>query len=70
MEWLVVSHLYLGTGTNACYFEDIDKIQTISDRSILPSDATQMIINTEWGALGISIDRAIFSLNYSFLQIR
>jgi hexokinase len=42
-----------GTGTNACYFEDINKIHTISDRSVLPLDATEMIINTEWGALGI-----------------
>ncbi|CAF3424287.1 unnamed protein product [Rotaria sp. Silwood1] len=42
----------LGTGTNACYFEDINKIHNISDRSVLPSEATEMIINTEWGALG------------------
>ncbi|CAF1468637.1 unnamed protein product, partial [Adineta ricciae] len=42
----------LGTGTNACYFEDIDKIQTISDRSALPEGVREMIINTEWGALG------------------
>jgi hexokinase len=47
--------LSLGTGTNACYFEDINKIHTISDRSILPPEATEMIINTEWGALGIHI---------------
>ncbi|CAF2582921.1 unnamed protein product [Rotaria sp. Silwood2] len=42
----------VGTGTNACYFEDINKIHNISDRSVLPSEATEMIINTEWGALG------------------
>ncbi|CAF3972078.1 unnamed protein product [Adineta steineri] len=42
----------LGTGTNACYFEDINKIHTISDRAVLPTEATEMIINTEWGALG------------------
>ncbi|CAF3140521.1 unnamed protein product [Rotaria socialis] len=42
----------LGTGTNACYFEDINKIHTIKDRSVLSSEATDMIINTEWGALG------------------
>ena len=42
----------LGTGTNACYFEDVEKIHTIKDRSSLPAGATEMIINTEWGALG------------------
>jgi len=54
---LIVSFLYrydVGTGTNACYFEDINKIHTIPDRSILPTDATEMIVNTEWGALGIA----------------
>ncbi|CAF3975931.1 unnamed protein product, partial [Rotaria magnacalcarata] len=45
----------LGTGTNACYFEDINKIHTINDRSVLSPEATEMIINTEWGALGIYI---------------
>ncbi|CAF0931672.1 unnamed protein product [Didymodactylos carnosus] len=46
--------IILGTGTNACYFEDISKIQTITDTTVLPLEATQMIINTEWGALGDS----------------
>ena len=54
----------IGTGTNACYFEDIDKIHTISDRSILPSEATEMIINTEWGGLGMHI---FPSMNFSIL---
>ena len=43
--------LILGTGTNACYLENIDAIETISDteKTEGPRD---MIINTEWGAFG------------------
>ena len=41
--------LILGTGTNACYLEDLKAIETISDIKEGPTD---MIINTEWGAFG------------------
>ena len=43
--------LILGTGTNACYLENIDAIETIPDdeKTEGPKD---MIINTEWGAFG------------------
>ena len=35
----------LGTGTNLCYVEDINKIHTISDQLVLPPEAKEMIIN-------------------------
>ena len=38
--------LILGTGTNACYLENIDAIQTVD--SDIGCD-NQMIVNTEWG---------------------
>lgn len=38
-----------GTGTNACYVEDLDKVKTwTGDRN----EPKQVIINTEWGAFG------------------
>ena len=43
--------LILGTGTNACYLENIDAIETISDTEKMEGP-TDMIINTEWGAFG------------------
>ena len=42
--------LILGTGTNACYLEEIRAIETATDHS-LDSDG-HMIVNTEWGAFG------------------
>ena len=42
--------LIIGTGTNACYLEKIDDIETVSDVS--KDGPTDMIINTEWGAFG------------------
>ena len=39
----------LGTGTNACYMENLDKVGKFpGDRSRY----SQVIINTEWGAFG------------------
>lgn len=50
---LVDSHCVLGvingTGTNACYIEDIDRVEKWGDASKTPH---QILINTEWGALG------------------
>ncbi len=43
--------LILGTGTNACYIERIEAIQTIEECCKLEGPP-QMIINTEWGAFG------------------
>ena len=40
--------LILGTGTNACYMEDVSKVETWEGRH----DAEQTIINMEWGAFG------------------
>jgi len=41
--------LILGTGTNACYLEDVEKVSTF-----VPESETDdhVIINTEWGAFG------------------
>ncbi len=40
----------LGTGINACYFENIDNIpKWTGPRN---QAAKQVVINTEWGALG------------------
>jgi hexokinase len=43
--------LILGTGTNACYIESMDRIETVEDFQV-ESDYKEMIINTEWGAFG------------------
>ena len=42
--------LILGTGTNACYLEEIKDIHTIDQKAY--SDKKYMVINTEWGAFG------------------
>jgi len=42
--------LILGTGTNACYLEDIKNIETL-DQKDFPGQE-HMVINTEWGAFG------------------
>lgn len=42
--------LILGTGTNACYLEDIKNIETINPEDFPGQD--HMVINTEWGAFG------------------
>jgi len=39
--------LIIGTGTNACYLEEMDKIETIPE-----GGSDHMIVNTEWGAFG------------------
>lgn len=41
--------LILGTGTNACYLEEISKIPKYKNA---PPNATHVLINTEWGAFG------------------
>ncbi|CAF2746550.1 unnamed protein product [Rotaria sp. Silwood2] len=41
--------LILGTGTNACYIESLDKVGTWNGNY---DDPKQVIINTEWGAFG------------------
>ena len=39
----------LGTGTNACYMEKVDRVGKVN----FPGDPPQeVIINTEWGAFG------------------
>jgi hexokinase len=41
--------LILGTGTNACYIENLDKVGTWNGDYNEPK---QVIINMEWGAFG------------------
>ena len=41
--------MILGTGTNACYLEDIDNVGTWDGGR---GDTKHVIINTEWGAFG------------------
>ena len=41
--------LILGTGTNACYLEDVRNVSTFTSDT---DDDTHVIINTEWGAFG------------------
>lgn len=39
----------VGTGTNACYMEKLDKVETWNEEYDEPN---QVIVNTEWGAFG------------------
>lgn len=41
--------LILGTGTNCCYLEDLDKVELWTGDKDEPR---QMVVNTEWGAFG------------------
>ena len=43
--------LILGTGTNACYMENLDRIGTWNGDCNEPK---QVVINMEWGAFGNS----------------
>ena len=42
--------LILGTGTNACYLEDVKNIETLDQQGF--SEQDHMVVNTEWGAFG------------------
>lgn len=42
--------LILGTGTNACYLEEIKDIHTIDQAEF--ANQQHMVVNTEWGAFG------------------
>jgi len=42
--------LIIGTGTNACYLEDLDKIDLSDGEKTASSE--HMVVNTEWGAFG------------------
>jgi len=45
----VVAGLILGTGTNACYMENLDKVDKWDGDNL---DPREVIINSEWGAFG------------------
>jgi len=42
--------LIIGTGTNACYLEECEKVGTLEDSERIGKQ--DMIVNTEWGAFG------------------
>ena len=42
--------MILGTGTNACYLEDVKNIETLNAEDVPGQE--HMVINTEWGAFG------------------
>lgn len=42
----------IGTGTNACYMEKLDRIEKLGDEIEGDNVSDEMIINTEWGAFG------------------
>lgn len=46
--------LILGTGTNACYVEQLDKVELWepSPGDDVQDGPPQMVVNTEWGAFG------------------
>lgn len=45
--WLLCCHAFLqGTGTNACYMEQMRNLD------LLDGDEGRMCVNTEWGAFG------------------
>ena len=42
----------IGTGTNASYVEDIDNVELYNTPTNAQPPPRQVVINTEWGALG------------------
>eukprot|EP01012_Entosiphon_sulcatum_P016243 TRINITY_DN21155_c0_g1_i1.p1 TRINITY_DN21155_c0_g1~~TRINITY_DN21155_c0_g1_i1.p1 ORF type:complete len:613 (+),score=120.89 TRINITY_DN21155_c0_g1_i1:40-1878(+) len=59
-----VCGIIIGTGTNMCYPEEIARIEKLDDATRQAhSDATHMVINTEWGALGGRLDSEILPRN-------
>ena len=44
--------LILGTGTNACYLEDVEKVTTFNPDNDDSNEPDHVVVNTEWGAFG------------------
>merc|ERR1712223_2086636 len=44
--------LIIGTGTNACYLEEMDHIDLVDENEKSDRSKKHMIVNTEWGAFG------------------
>ncbi|CAG0898463.1 unnamed protein product [Darwinula stevensoni] len=43
----------IGTGTNACYMEELDNVELVQDLPEVNEEGpSQMVVNTEWGAFG------------------
>ena len=63
--------LILGTGTNACYLEDVKNIETLNKGDF--TEQEHMVVNTEWGAFGdngeLDFIKTKWDENVSILQI-
>ncbi|KAG1684922.1 Hexokinase type 2 [Nymphon striatum] len=44
--------MIVGTGTNACYLENIENVELFNTERLKSQNEKQVIINTEWGAFG------------------
>ena len=44
--------LILGTGTNACCLEDVEKVTTFNPEKDDVNEPDHVVVNTEWGAFG------------------
>ena len=62
--------LILGTGTNACYLEDVKNIETLNKGDF--NEQEHMVVNTEWGAFGdngeLDFIKTKWDENVSFLH--
>lgn len=44
--------LIVGTGTNAAYIEDLERVETFETNGMPAEEGSQVVINMEWGAFG------------------
>ncbi len=51
-------HGFLGTGCNACYMEEMRKVELVE------GEEGKMCVNTEWGAFGDNGELEDFRLEY------
>ena len=49
MKFLSICSIISGTGTNACYMEQLDNVGIWDEPKV---DPLKVIVNTEWGAFG------------------
>ena len=59
--------MIIGTGTNACYLEDIDRVDTWDGDK---GDPKHVIINTEWGAFGTKASKKRTAAGAHFFVLR
>ena len=64
--------LILGTGTNACYLEDVKNIETLNKGDFF-TEQEHMVVNTEWGAFGdngeLDFIKTKWDENVSFMHV-